>query len=239
MRRLIFAVLSAVMLTGCAAGEKGTSSSVASMPDAAVVTAEGGKSSSQSQIIYRERLYNINSYTKSDLIIESDGKVWCGFYMHNEGSIDRFNRLRTSAEEYQNFYELDDDRWLASALTESKDDDFMLFGDMFDFEPLSGDELARLNGLVEGADICSTQNAKKASEDEPEPDVIEEEYDFIDLVKRDDIYRVYEYTQSFERTVEDNKANEAIELVHGCGFYSEWRAKCREYWCLSADKIYK
>ena len=62
--------------------------------------------------------------------------------------------------------------------------------------------------------------------DEAEPEVIETEYSFADLVVKNEIYRVYAYTQSYERTVQDDSANEAVKLVQASPLYAEWREKC-------------
>ena len=99
MKRLTAAALSAILLAGCGSGKTDSSDARSALPPlpkaAELTTAQqtAETSSAESRIIYRERLYNTNSYTKSDLIVQSDGTVWCGFYMHNEGTIDRFNRL--------------------------------------------------------------------------------------------------------------------------------------------------
>ena len=232
MKRLTAAALSAILLADCGSGKTDSSDARSALPPlpkaAELTTAQqtAETSSAESRIIYRERLYNINSYTKSDLIVQSDGTVWCGFYMHNEGTIDRFNRLWLSDEEYSDLYELDDDKWLKSVLTETDEDDFMLVGDIVKLGTLGDDEIQKLNTLVSAADPLSACNIRKASAEEAEPEVIETEYSFADLVVKNEIYRVYAYTQSYERTVQDDSANEALKLVQASPLYAEWREKC-------------
>ena len=234
MKRLTAAALSAILLVGCGSGKTVSAderSAAAPMPKAADLSSSrrsADPSSAESRIIYRERLYNTDSSTKSNLIVQSDGTVWCGFYSKEEGTIDRFNRLWTSETDYENFFELDDDRWLKAILTETKDDDFLLFKDTEGFEALSGESLEKLNSLVESSDPFSACNVKTASEAEAAPAVLETEYSFVDLICSGEIYRVYEYTQSTEKIVQDDSASEAVELVHSCAFYNEWKELCRE-----------
>lgn len=233
MKRLTAAALSAILLAGCGSGTPSSADqrSAAPKPKASELTSSkrsADPSSAESRIIYRERLYNTDSNTKSNLIVQSDGTVWCGFYSKEEGSIDRFNRLWTSETDYENFYELADDKWLKSILTETKDDDFKLFKDTEGFEALSGESLEKLCSLVESSDPFSACNIRKASEAEAAPAVLETEYSFVDLICSGEIYRVYEYTQSTEKVVQDSDASAAVELVHSCAFYNEWKELCRE-----------
>ena len=232
MKRLTAAALSAILMAGCGSGKTSsadTRSAIPPLPQPAELTTSRSSaetSSAESRIIYRERLYNTNSYTKSDLIIQSDGAVWCGFYMHNEGTIDRFNRLWTSEEEYTEHYQLDDDRWLASVLTEDTDDDFMLFGDYSKLGDLSSEDTQRLCSLAAEADPVSACNVSVASPDEAAPAELETEYNFVDLIVNNAPYRVYAYTQSYESKVQDTAAIEAMDLVQGSELYSQWREKC-------------
>lgn len=232
MKRLTAAALSAILLSGCGSGKPSstdTRSALPPLPKAAELTTAqqtAETSSAESRIIYRERLYNINSYTKSNLIVQADGTVWCGFYMHNEGTIDRFNRLWTSDDEYTENYQLDDDRWLASVLTETKNDDFMLFGDYSKLGELSTEDTQRLVSLVAEADPVSACNVSVASPDEAAPAETETEYNFVDLIVNSAPYRVYAYTQSYESMVQDTAAEEAMKLVQSTDFYTQWREKC-------------
>ena len=232
MKRLTAAALSAILLAGCSSGRQSSADTRSAAPplpspaELTVPTTSAESSSAESRIIYRERLYNINSYTKSNLIVQSDGTIWCGFYMHNEGTIDRFNRLWISDEEYVEKYQLDDDRWLASVLTETKEDDFMLFGDYERLGELSAGDIQKLNTLVAEADPYSACNVMVASLDEAPPAEIETEYSFVDLVVRNAPYRVYAYTQSYESKVQDSAADEAVKLVQSSDIYAQWREKC-------------
>ena len=195
MKRLFTAALSAIMLVGCGSRSENSSAPIAETEQSVTeientnISSAAPKSSAASKIIYREKLYNIDSYTKSDLIIQSDGRVWCGFYMHNEGTIDKFNRLWTTEKDFESPYRLDDDIWLDSVLSETKDDDFMLFGDIFELDRLSDEQLDKISSLIEKTDPFSASNVFKAPEDSADPDVIETEYSFIDLIIGDKVCR--------------------------------------------------
>ena len=232
MKCMASAALSTLLLAGCGAGAKAPQTpqppTKQHFTEAVNPNTESGQKSNAGKIIYRERLYNTDSYTKSDLIIEDSGRVWCGFYMHNEGTIDRFDRLWTSDEEYSDFYELDDDRWLKSVLSESSDDDFMLFGDIFELGSIEGEDLSKLDTLVKESDPFCTISVHTEPDDSEVPEKLEKEYDFIDLIVDGEIFRVYEYTQSHTLTAKDDNASAAVEYVHSCAFYQDWRSKCTE-----------
>ena len=234
MKRLFTAALSAIMLIGCGSRSENSSAPIVETEQSVTeientnISSAAPKSSAASRIIYREKLYNIDSYTKSDLIIQSDGRVWCGFYMHNEGTIDKFNRLWTTEKDFETPYRLDDDVWLDSVLSETKDDDFMLFGDIFELDRLSDEQLDKISSLIEDTDPFSASNVFKAPEDSADPDVIETEYSFIDLIIGDKVCRAYEYTQLYSSMVQDENASEVIDLIHSYSFYDDWREKCSE-----------
>lgn len=234
MKRLVAAALATLMLVGCGSGDR--SSDESHLPTEQSVTEIQNPSDSEttassfsnSRIIYRERIYNINSYTKSDFFIESSGRVWCGFYMHNEGTIDKLNRLWTSDVDYSENYKLDDDIWLASVLSETKDDDFMLFGETYDFDSISGEKLSAISDNIAAADPFSACNVTK-SQEEVIHDYIEDEYIFIDLIIGDDVCRSYVNTQGYISSVQDGNANTAIENVHALPEYKQWRDLCTKY----------
>ena len=234
MKRLVTAALSAIMLISCVSR---SSESESEMPpsDQSVIETEvaNNKSSApkkfaESSIIYREKLYNINSDIKSDLIIQSDGRVWCGFYTNEEGTIDKFNRLWTSDAEYLSSYQLVDDLWLDSVLTETTEDNFMPFGDITELAALDDNELEELSSVIGSIDPYSASNVYTASEAAADPDIIDTEYNFIDLVIGSNICRAYEYTQSYRSMIQDEKAAAVIDLIHSKDYYSEWRKKCSE-----------
>lgn len=234
MKRLTAAALATLMLMGCAAdtnssdgSQEITTESVTEIINTAL-SENPASSSSQSRIIYRERIYNINSYTKSDFFIESDGRVWCGFYMHNEGNIDKHNRLWKDSDTFEENYQLDDDIWLAAYLSETRDDDFMLFGDTYDFDSLNDEKLSVISGHISNADPFSACNVQQTQE-EAVHDYVENEYIFIDLIIGDEMYRSYVNTQGYISTVQDKEANAAIEQVHSLPEYMQWRDLCTKY----------
>lgn len=232
MNRMAPAALSTLLLAGCGVGAKAPQTpqppTKQSFTDAVNPNISQSSKSPEDHIIYRKRLYHTDSYTKSDLIIEDSGRVWCGFYMHNEGDIDRFGRLWTSSDEYTDFFELDDDRWLKAVLSPDESDDFMLFGDTFELDSIEGEKLSQLSSLISDTDLFCAISAHTDPEDGEAPAELEKEYDFIDLIVDNEILRVYEYTQSYTLTAKDENASSAIELVHSCPFYKEWQDKCSE-----------
>ena len=233
MKRLVTAALSAIMLISCVSrsseneseipqGDNVIKTEVANDPSSAP------KKIAASTIIYREKLYNINSDIKSDLIIQSDGRVWCGFYMSEEGTIDKFNRLWTSDTEYTSNYQLEDDIWFDSVLTGNAKEAKMPFSNITELAALDDNELEELHSLIGGIDPFSARSIYTASEAAFDPDIIETEYSFIDLVIGSDICRAYEYTQSYKSMIQDETASEVIDLIHSRSYYSEWRNKCSE-----------
>ena len=228
MKQLTAALLSFILLSGCGASSVQSNKTAESATEIRKQKAAEQVISSNSGIIYRERLYNIDSYTKSNLIIQSNGSVWYGTYMHNEGQIDRFNHLWTSEEEYTENYRLDDDEWLAAVLTETKEDDFMLFGECEQITTLSESEISELTTLISETDPFSAVNFHSDSPDEAEPAEIQTEYNFIDLVIGGMICRAYANTQSYECMVQDQNAAEVIRLIHNSDFYGKWRDICKE-----------
>jgi hypothetical protein len=234
MKRLVTAALSAIMLISCGTrsseDESSTQQARMNVTEIEITnnTSSAPKKLTASTIIYREKLYNIYSDIKSDLIIQSDGRVWCGFYTNDEGSIDRFNRLWTDDKEYLSSYQLQDDLWLDTVLTETKKDDFMPFDDIIELAKLDDSELEKLTSLIGSIDPYSASSVYTASENAAAPDIIETEYSFIDMIIGSNICRAYEYTQSYQSMIQDETAAEVIDLIHGNDYYSEWREKCSE-----------
>lgn len=227
MKRLAAAALAALMLTGCANDDRSGSSHGLTKQSATEIEITQSSetptdSSSKSRIIYRERIYNISSYTKSDLFIEDNGRIWCGFYMHNEGQIDRYNRLCKDNDNAVEDYQLDDDVWLAAYLSDTKDDDFMLFGETFDFNSLSGEKLSALCDSIAAVD---TSSACDVSTIDNVSDTVNE-YVFTDLIIDGEICRSYVNTQGFVSAIQDKNANAAMELVHDLPEYKQWRELC-------------
>lgn len=227
MKRLAAAALTALMLTGCADDKQSDGSHDLTKQSATEIeitqeTENTTGSSTKSRIIYRERIYNTDSYTKSDLLIEENGRIWCGFYMHNEGKIDQLNRLWKDNDTFEEDYKLDDDEWLAAYLSDTKDDDFMLFGDTYDLNSLSGESLSVLSDSISAVDTssaCDTQTIENVSS-------TEKEYVFTDLIIDGEICRSYVNTQGFVSVIQDKNANAAIEMVHALPEYKQWRELC-------------
>lgn len=229
MKRLTSAALSTLLLAGCGAGAKApqtpqppTKQSFTEIVNSDIPSDTAEKSS----IIYRERLYSADSYTKSDLIIQSDGKVWCGFYMHNEGTIDQNGDLWTSDNECLTDYKLDDDRWLESQLSETSDDDFMLFGDTFDLAQLEGDDLSL---LTESVSQCEPLSTYKETELSPGGGTDDGEVNTVDLIIGGKICRVYMSADAYTSHTQDPHGCAAVVLVHSSDYYERWRELCSQY----------
>lgn len=240
----MFAMCPLLLMTGCEAFSKNndmedipTTHSVYEIDTPASTTAPPTTSEEEdtfgdlTRILYRERIYDPDSYTKSNLVIQADGTVWCGFYMHNEGTIDKNNLMWDSDGNFSDKYELDDDRWLAAAITKTKSDDFALFGDISVLGKLTDDEIEKLTEAISKTDTSSSYDVwtPKTFNDLPEYD--EPEYFFTDLVIWDedgqaDICRSYIFTQWYEKTIEDPNANAAMELVRGTEYYEQWKELC-------------
>ena len=229
MRFMTPAALSTLLLAGCVAGatvprdtQPPTNQSVTEIVNTAVPVTEINNTGSC--VLYRERLYRPDSYTKSDLVIENDGRVWCGFYMHNEGLIDSFNRLHTRDDKISESYQLDDDRWLNAYISETRDDDFMLFGDTYELGTLSEAQLSALRKLTENTDPCSTLTVKTIPESENAPEM--QEYLFADIVTGGRVCRTLEETQRYSSRLIDDNASEAVSSVRSEDFYKKWRELC-------------
>ncbi|SHM42829.1 hypothetical protein [Ruminococcus flavefaciens] len=232
MKRLVTAALSAIMLIGCVSRSSENESEIpqtepsVTSTEAANNTSSAPKKLAASSIIYREKLYNINSDIISDLFIQSDGRVWCGFYMNEEGTIDKFNRLWTSDTSYSSDYQLADDLWLEAMLSEDKEDDFVLFNDISELAKLDESGLENISSIIGGTDPFSASSVYTASEAAADPDTPETEYSFIDLVIGKNVCRAYEYTQSYQSSIQDKKAADVIDIIHSQSFYDSWREKC-------------
>lgn len=244
MKRLAaLAICSLLFTTGCSAFSKNKGPDVepiqsvfeidtpATTTSPAPTSPEEDSYGEVTHVLYRERIYDPDSYTKSNLIVQADGTVWCGFYMHNEGTIDKNNLLWDSDGNFTDKYELDDDRWLAATVTRTKSDDFALFGDTTKLGKLSDDELAKLTEYISGTDTGSDYDVwtPKTFNDLPEYD--EPEYFFTDLVIWDedgtaDICRTYIFTQWYEKTLDDQNALSAMELVRNTEYYKQWKEIC-------------
>ncbi|MBR6968423.1 MAG: hypothetical protein IKH78_07795 [Ruminococcus sp.] len=229
MKYMTLAALSTLLLAGCGAGatvprdtQPPTNQSVTEVVNPAASATE--IKSPGSRVLYRERLYRPDSYTKSDLIIENDGRVWCGFYMHNEGLINESNRLCTKDGQCSGNYQLDDDRWLKAYISETAEDDFMLFGNTCELGILSETQLTRLRELTENADTGTAPDVKTASEAEDVPDM--QEYLFADIVTGGRIFRISETTRRYSSCSADKNASEALTLVRSGDFYVRWRELC-------------
>ncbi len=229
MKPLAAVAFATLLLVGCNSDSKNSGGSQEKLAQSVIEIenpsdSDTTASSSNSRIIYRERIYNTDSYTKSDFFIESDGRVWCGFYMHNEGNIDEFNRLWTKDGKYSENYQLDDDEWLTANLSEKKDDDFMLFGEIYDFESMSGEKLSALSENIAAVDTSSASDVQIVEN----VTGTEKEYVFTDLVVGGEICRCYVNTEGYVSTIQDNSANAVIEQVHAMPEYEQWRELCQK-----------
>ena len=144
--------------------------------------------------------------------------------MHNEGKIDQHNRLCKDNDTVEENYQLDDDVWLAAYLSETKDDDFMLFGDTYDFNSLSEETLSALYDNIAAVDSSSAYDNRTIDN---VSDTVNE-YVFTDLIIDGEICRSYVNTQGFVSVIQDKNANAAIEQVHALPEYKQWRELCTQ-----------
>ena len=235
MKRLTAAALSFILMVGCGAKAASPRLSEEQMTEVQRPRAPEPVIDSENSIIYRERIYN-GSDTKSDLMIQSNGSVWYGIYMRDEGRIDRFNHLWKNEDECIENYRLADDEWLAAMLSETKEDDFVLFGETEQIVTLPEESISSLYSLVSAADPFSASNFRTDSADEPEADDIQTEYHFIDLIIADKICRAYENTQGYESMVQDQNAAEVIQQIHESSYYSKWLEICKEKLISDTDQ---
>lgn len=181
-----------------------------------------------SEILCKVRHYRNDSYTKSDLIVQADGRIWCGFYFQNEGTIGADNILRKSdGSEYEEIY-LMDDKWMDAYLTEDAEDDFMLFGEMFELGSLSDSDLEQLKKYI------SSVYADSEMKPYGSQDTQAEDYYYCDItVKKDgDSVRVPVRADIGKYSIKssDSNAEKACKLVmnSSADYYKQWESLCGE-----------
>ena len=179
----------------------------------------------QEPIICKIRRYHTGEMMKSDLIVQADGKVWCGFYEQNVGEIGTDNVLHKS-DGIEVDLVLMDDLWLDAFLTETAEDDFMLFGETFELGKLEPVMLAELINYAAGV---SPDKAYKGS---VSADSAVTDYYYADVVslKDDEKVRVPAMAQLGDKQLmtTDADAKKLIEKVMESQYYTDWEKLCDE-----------
>lgn len=117
------------------------------------------------EILCKVRHYRKGDCTKSDLFIQDDGRVWCGFYYQNEGEILPDNTLSKNNESSKSDVVLMDDKWMDAYLSETAEDDFMLFGDIYELGSLSEKQLDDLKKCISSVEADSGVQASGTKDD--------------------------------------------------------------------------
>ena len=230
MRRLwgISAALLAVSVTSCALREtpKIQSGSEVENPHYVQQTAVTEHINESKRIICKIRRYSPDSYVKSDMIFQADGRIYCGFYMQNEGDISDKNILKNSEGEEFAEFSLMDDKWLDACLSEDTADDFMLFGEVHELGHLPENELQKLIELISGINAESQHLSGSSSSDC---------YYYTDFVAESG--GKYERIRAFSELPQycDKINDENAELAHdmvmngNADFFQEWEKLCIEH----------
>lgn len=181
-----------------------------------------------SEILCKIRHYRCGSYTKSDLIVQADGRIWCGFYYQNEGEIGADNILRKSDGSTYDEIVLMDDRWMDAYLSETAEDDFMLFGEMYELGTLSPADLEKLKKLVSSVDTskkCKPLGNK---------DTQAKDYYYADITvkKGGESVRMPVLAKLGRYSIKstDSNADKAFSLVMApsADYYKQWESLCDE-----------
>lgn len=187
-----------------------------------------------SEILCKVRHYNSASFTKSDLIVQADGRIWCGFYYQNEGKIGTDNILRKSdGSSFDEIY-LMDDKWMDAYLTEDAEDDFMLFGEIFELGSLSESELEKLKKYISSVDTRCSKTAYGKQDD----NAADYYYADITVKKGGKAMRLPVHAEIGKYTIisSDQNAEKACKLVmnRSADYYRQWESLCAEK--LTADQ---
>ncbi|MBP7186115.1 MAG: hypothetical protein KBA55_04990 [Ruminococcus sp.] len=181
-----------------------------------------------SEILCMVRHYSPSSFTKSDMIVQADGRIWCGFYFQNEGTIGADNVLRkTDGSAYEEFT-LMDDKWMDAYLTEDAEDDFMLFGETFELGILSQSDLDKLKKYISETDPQSDTKAIGKQ------DTAAEDYYYtsITVEKNGSPVRmpVHADIGKYSITSSDSNAEKACKLVmnRSADYFKQWESLCEE-----------
>lgn len=179
----------------------------------------------QEPILCKIRRYHTGAIMKSDLIVQADGSVWCGFYEQNEGTIGTDNVLRKS-DGTECELVLMDDLWLDAFLTETAEDDFMLFGETDKLGTLPPEMLAELinYAINVSPDKAYTGNASADSS------VTDYYYADVVSLKSEEKLRVPAMAQlgNSKLMSSDADAKKIIETIMNSSFYSDWEKLCDE-----------
>lgn len=181
-----------------------------------------------SGILCKVRHYNSDSHTKSDLIVQADGSIWCGFYMQNEGVIGSDNILRkSSGSTYDEIY-LMDDKWLDAYISETAEDDFLLFGEMYQLGSLSDTDLEKLKEYILSVD------ASKPKKTVGTQDTAAKDYYYADITVSDngEAVRLPVLAELGKYTIKstDSNAEKACAFVMDSSkdYYKQWEELCKE-----------
>ena len=181
-----------------------------------------------SEIICKVRHYKTDSYTKSDLIVQADGRIWCGFYFQNEGTIGADNVLRKSDGSSYDNITLMDDKWLDAYVSESAEDDFMLFGEMFELGKLSDTDLNKLKKYIAATDDSKPMKPLGNQDTEAK------DYYYADItIEKNGKHKrlpVLAKLGKYSVKSTDSNAEKACSLVmnRSADYYKQWEKLCEE-----------
>lgn len=180
----------------------------------------------QAPIICKIRHYKTDSIKKSDLIIQSNGMVWCGFYEQEEGKIGTDNILRKSDGTEITDITLIDDQWMDAFLTETAEDDFMLFGETIEMGQLEKETLDELVALSEKVSPDKVYTGKASADSS----VTDYYYTDVSALKGDERVRVPVMAKLGDSKLisTDTNAKKIAEIVMDSQVFDEWEKLCNE-----------
>lgn len=233
MRRLwgFSAAVLAIVMSSCGSSETPKIQSGSAIENPDIVTSSAMAENAVhidegKRIICKIRHYSPDSYVKSDMIFQADGRIYCGFYMQNEGNISGENVLKTSDGAELTDFSLMDDKWLDACINSDKNDDFMLFGEMYELGHLNETDTQKLCELISGIDAdCSHTIGTQVSDGWYHTDfVTESDKGYVRI-------RAFADLPQYSDSIDDVNAQQAHEMVmnRDADYFKEWEKLCSEH----------
>ena len=178
-------------------------------------------------IICRIRHCLTDTFVRSDLIFQEDGRVYCGFYLMNESVFKENNEFIGSDGEVNKDFRFMDDDWLESCINDEPDDDFMLFGEMFELGTMPDAELEKLTELIGSIDLNSCFSTEDNIETQDKNDCY-----YTDFVVSDNgtssVLRAFAELPSYSFAIDDSSAIQAYDIVmnQDSDFFQKWEELC-------------
>ena len=233
MRRLwgFSAAVLAVTMTSCAFSETPKIQSGSSIENPeyvppSAVTENAEDIDEESRIICKVRHYSPDSYVKSDMIFQADGRIYCGFYMQNEGEISAENVLNAPDGTEQADFRLMDDKWLDACINGNKSDNFALFGETYELGHLNEADTKQLCELISGIDADSGHIiCGKSADGWYHTDFVTEGSDGYVRI------RAFADLPQYSDVLDDENAQQAHDIVMNteADFFQEWEKLCSEH----------